>query len=184
MAMMTKLATGMVAVVGILGLFGPVSGARAQEAEIALDKVPKAVMDSAKDKFPGADIKEASTETENGKTVYELEMTHEKKKMDVTFKEDGTLVLVETQFDEKDVPAAVLSAAKDKYPGAKINLVESVKKGPDVKTEVDYYEFHLTTAEKKSVEIEVDNTGKILNTEEKKAGDEKDEKKEKEKDKD
>jgi hypothetical protein len=33
------------------------------------------------------------------------------------------------------------------YPGAKISLVESVKKGPEVKKEADYYEFHLTTSE-------------------------------------
>jgi len=94
-------------------------------------------------------------------------MTHDERNMDVTFQEDGTLVLVETQVPENEVPAAVSNAVKGKYPGAKIKLVESVKKGPKVKKVADYYEFHLTTADKKSAEVEVDPKGKILKTEEK-----------------
>src|SRR5689334_14623356 len=104
--MATRRTSGWAAVVGILGLFGLASGARAQEEEIALDKVPKAVMDSAKAKFPGAKVHEAAKETEDGKTVFELEMTHDEHRMDVTFQEDGTLVLVETRVEEKDVPEA------------------------------------------------------------------------------
>src|SRR5207248_3464617 len=132
-------------------------------------QVPKAVLDSAKAKFPGAEHRDASKETEEGKTVYEIAMTHEGHRMDVTFQENGTLVLVETEVPEAELPAAVLKAAKDKYPGAKVKLAESVKKGPQVKKAVDYYELHLTTADKKSAEVEVDAQGKILNTEEKKA---------------
>jgi uncharacterized membrane protein YkoI len=174
--MTTKRFSGWVVVAGLLVFLGLAPAALAQETEIKLDEVPKAVMDAAKAKFPGADIREASKETENGKTVYELEMKHEGHNMDVTFEENGTLVLVETQVSEDDVPAASMKAVNDKYPGAKINLVESVKKGTEVKKEVDYYEFHLTTSDKKSAEVEVDSDGKILKTEEKKAA-EKDEKK-------
>jgi uncharacterized membrane protein YkoI len=170
-----------VAAAGLLGFFGLPTAAPAQEAQIKLDEVPKAVMDSAKAKFPGAKMREASKETEDGKTVFELSMTLEDRKMDVTFEEDGTLVVVETEVSEKDLPAAVTGAILDKYPGAKIKLAESVKKGPDVKKDVDYYELHLTTADKKSAEVEVDARGKILKTEEKTAK-EKDEDEKKEKD--
>jgi hypothetical protein len=149
--------------------------ARAQEAKIRLDQVPKAVIAATNEKFPGAEHRGAAKETEDGKTVYEMEITHEGHKMDVTFKEDGTLVLVETQLRESDLPGRVLRAVKDKYPGARIRLAESVKKGPQVKEEVDYYELHLTTADKKSAEVEVDSSGKILKTEESQAkGEEKD----------
>ena len=155
--------------VAFVAFFGLCSGAGAQESEIRLDQVPKAVMDAANAKFPGAQIREAAKETEDNKTLYELEMTHKGRNMDVTFQEGGTLVLVETQLNENEVPAAVLESVKSKYAGAKIKLVESVKKGPKMKKEVDYYEFHLTTAEKKSAEVEVDASGKILKTEEKQA---------------
>jgi uncharacterized membrane protein YkoI len=154
------------AAAGVLGWLTLASGARAQEVEIPLDQVPKAVADVAKAKFPGAKWREAAKETEDGKTVYELAITHDSHKMDVTFQPDGTLVLVETEVPEAELPAVATKAVKDKYPGAKIDLAESVKKGPDLKQEVDYYEFHLTTADKKSVELEVDGKGKILKTEE------------------
>ena len=55
-----------------------------------------------------------------------------------------------------------------------------MSKGPELKTQADYYEVHLTTADKKSAEVEVDARGKILKTEEKKANEkEEDEDKEK-----
>jgi uncharacterized membrane protein YkoI len=160
-----------IAVFGLLAGFAFASVAKAQEAEIPVDQVPKAVIDSSRAKFPGARIREAARETEDGKTVFELALTHDGKKMDVTFQENGTLVVVESEVAESEVPAVVLQAVNGKYPGAKIGLVESVKKGPDVKKVADYYEFHLTTKDKKSVEAEVDSRGKILNTEEKKATD-------------
>jgi uncharacterized membrane protein YkoI len=156
----------MMAAAGVFGLFTLVSGARADETDIALDQLPKEVASAAKAKFPGAKWREAAKETEDGKTLYEIAMTHDGHKMDVTFQPDGTLELVETEVPESELPGAVTKGVTDKYPGAKIDLVESVKKGPSVKSEVDYYEFHLTTADKKSVEIEVDGKGKILKTEE------------------
>jgi uncharacterized membrane protein YkoI len=142
------------------------AGARAQEAEIPVSQVPKPVMDSARAKFPGATVREAAKETEDGKTVFELSLTHENHRMDVTFEANGTLVLVETEVPEAELPAVVTRAAREKYPHAKIDLAESVKKGPAVKKDVDYYELHMTTADKKKVEVEVDGTGKVLNTEE------------------
>jgi uncharacterized membrane protein YkoI len=166
--MMTRTLLGWVAALGLLGLFALTDCARAQETKIKLDQVPKAVMDAATAKFPEAKLRGASKETEDGKTVFELEITHENHNMDVTFQENGTLVLVETQLAENEVPAAATKAVQDRYPGAKIDLVESVKKGPELKKEVDYYEFHLTMSDKKSAEVEVDATGKIQKTEEKK----------------
>jgi Putative beta-lactamase-inhibitor-like, PepSY-like len=153
----------------VVALSGFSSVARAQEAEIPLDQVPKAVMDSARAKFPGARIKEAAKETEDGKTEFELEMTHEGHNMDVSFKEDGTLVVVETRVAEKDLPDEVVQAAKDKYPHCKINLAESVKQGPEVKKKADYFELHLTSTDKKSYEVQISPKGKILKTEAKKA---------------
>lgn len=150
------------AALGLMGVLGFTSGAVAQETEIPVKDVPKAVLDSAKAKFPTATIKEASKETEDGKTVYELEMTNEGRGLDATFAEDGTLIVAEAEVKESEVPAAASKAVKDAYPGAKIDLIESVKKGDKVKKEADYYEFHLTTGDKKSVEVEVDAKGKIL----------------------
>jgi uncharacterized membrane protein YkoI len=161
MMMRFVIAVPVVAVLGALAL----PAVRAQEAEIAINQLPKPVADAARAKFPGAQWRGASKETEDGKTFYEIEMTHQGRNMDVTFLPDGTLDLVETEVPEAELPAAVSRPVKDKYPGAKIKLAESVRKGAVLKTEVDYYELHLTTADNKSVEVEVDGTGKILKTE-------------------
>jgi len=163
--MAAKLTGRIVVTTGALGLFLLMTVARADESEIPLNQLPKAVADSAKARFPGAVWKEAAKEEEDGKTSYEVSMTHDGHTLDVTFQPDGTLVLVETVVAEADLPAAVSKAIKGKYPGAKVDLVESVKKGPTVKAAVDYYEFHLTAADKTSVEIEVDGQGKILKSE-------------------
>jgi uncharacterized membrane protein YkoI len=167
--MRTRIVAGVLAFFSLSALAVAV---RADEEEIPRDKVPAPVLAAARDKFPGAQIREASKETEDGQTVFELSFTHEGHKMDVTFRENGTLVLVETVVSENDVPGVVTRAVTDKYPGAKVDLVESVTKGPEVKREADYFEFHLTTADKESAEVEVDARGKILKTEQKTGKDE------------
>ena len=148
-----------------LGLSPLTPAARSDEEEIPLDGLPKAVSDAAKAKFPGARWREAAQEDEDGRTVSEVAMTHEGRRMDVAFRPDGALVLVETEAPEADLPGAVREVVRGKYPGAKIGLVESVKKGPELKGEVDFYELHLETEAGESVEIESDGSGKILETE-------------------
>ena len=78
-------------------------------------------MNSAKARFPGAKIKGASRETEEGKPpVFELTMMHRRHNVDVIFKVDGTVVLVETDVPAKEVPKAVLRAVEQSYPGATV----------------------------------------------------------------
>jgi hypothetical protein len=164
--MRTMTVAGLLAV-AVLGL---ASGTRAQGGEIPLDRVPRAVMDSAKARFPGAEIKGASEETEDGKPpVYALEMKHHRRDVDVTFKPDGTVVQVETAVPAKELPKVVLRAVQHRYPGARFNGAELVKKGPEVKTKADYYEFYLMTADEKPALVQVDPNGKVLKPEEKPA---------------
>src|SRR5258708_9416390 len=73
--MRTKRGMRSLTVAGLLAVLGLASGTRAQEEKIPLDRVPEAVMNSAKARFPGAEIKGASEETEDGKPpVFALEM--------------------------------------------------------------------------------------------------------------
>jgi hypothetical protein len=163
-------------VAGLLAVLGLASGTRAQEGEIPLDRVPKAVMNSAKAKFPGAEIKVASEETEDGETVFALAMKHHRHDVDVTFKVDGTVILVETTVPEKELPKVLLRAVEHWYPGANIRGADSVKKGPDVKKKADYYEFYLMTADQKPALVKVDPKGKVLKPEVKTAAKKRDKK--------
>ena len=73
---MRQRCAGWAATAGFLAAIGLGSSARAQETEIAIKDVPRAVMDSAKAKFPGAKMREASKETD----YYEFHLTTVDKK--------------------------------------------------------------------------------------------------------
>lgn len=143
---------------GLLAL--PADG-RADEEKVPLEKVPAAVIKAVKDKFPGAKIKEAEKEEEDGQTLYELELTYEGHKYDVTAKADGTITEIEKQIKPADLPQAVSQALKAKYPKAEIEKAEEVTKGAK-KT----YEVIVVTAAKQTLEVVLDHSGKILEEEE------------------
>jgi hypothetical protein len=147
---------------GLLAVLGLASVARAEDGVIPLDRVPKAVMNAAKAKFPGAKIQQASEETEDGTTVYSLEMKHQRHDLDVTFKGDGTVVLAETAVPKKELPKVVLRAVAQQYPGASLRHAGAVRKGPEVKKTADYYEFYLVSADNRPRMVKVDPKGKVL----------------------
>jgi hypothetical protein len=151
--------------VAVFVLAAPV---RAEEEKVPLDKVPKAVLEAAKKRFPKAEVVGASKEKDKDKTVYEIEMKLDGKTIDVTLTEAGAITTIEQQIDAKDLPKAVSEALDKKYPKATYKIIESVTKVKDGKETLEYYEAHLVTAEKKEIEVEILPDGKIKNEEEKK----------------
>jgi hypothetical protein len=160
--MMTKCGMRSLTVAGFLAVLGLAPVTRAQDEVIAVDRVPKAVMNAAKAKFPGAKIQKASEETEDGTKVYSLEMKHKSHDLDVTFKGDGTVVLAETAVPKKELPKVVLRAVAQQYPGASLRHAGEVRKGPQVKKTADYYQFYLVSADNKPRMLKVDPKGKVL----------------------
>ena len=161
--MRSRLVARFMTVAGFMTVLGLASGSRAQEEGIPLDRVPKAVMKSAKATFPGAKIKVASAETEDGKPpAYVLEMMHHRHNVEVTFKVDGTVILVETDVPVKEWPKVVRRAVEHQYPGATVRAAKSVKNGPEVKKGADYYRIYLLTVDEKPAVVKVDPNGKVL----------------------
>jgi uncharacterized membrane protein YkoI len=149
-----------VALVGVVVL---ATGAWADEEKIPLDKVPKAVLDAVKAKFPDVKLSEASKEKEDGKTIYELAFTYKDYKYEVELEEDGTFVAIDKQIEAKGLPKEVAKALEEKYPKAIYKIIEEVTK----KDKIAYYEVELVTADKKGIEVEIDPSGKILKEEKK-----------------
>jgi uncharacterized membrane protein YkoI len=146
--------------IAALGLIVVATSARAGDEKVALDQVPKPVMDTAKTKYPGAQITAAVKEVEDGKTTYELTLKYKGDSIDLVIKPDGTLVAIEKLLDAKDLPKPVTAAINAKYPGA------SIKKAEELTQEgVVSYEVSITTADKKSVGLTLDPQGKILEVE-------------------
>jgi uncharacterized membrane protein YkoI len=127
------------------------------EEKVPLDKVPKAVLDTVKARFPGAELKGASKEDENGKIEYEIALNYKDHTYDVIVAPDGKLIAIEKTIAAKDLPMPVAAAVEAKYPKATIKLAEEITKDNKVT-----YEVHIVTAQNQSVEVVLDLTGKIL----------------------
>jgi uncharacterized membrane protein YkoI len=149
--------------VAVLALVGLAGVAWAEEKKIPLNKVPKAVLDAVKAKFPGAKLTGASTETENNKVIYEVAFTYKDHKYEVECTPDGGFVAIDKQLDVKELPKEVAQTLKTKYPKAKYDVIEEVTK----KDKIEYYEVELTTADKKKIEVLIDPAGKVLKEEKK-----------------
>ena len=163
--MRTLLSRLSVAVVASVLVFGLV--AQADEEKVPLDKVPKAVLDAVKAKFPNAEMKGASKETENGKTLFEVTIKNKGQNIDVELTADGSLLAIEAEIAAKDLPKKVAAALEAKYPKATYKKAEEITKFDKGTAKPMYYEVVLVTADKKTFEVEVAADGKIMNEESK-----------------
>jgi hypothetical protein len=142
-----------------------VGGLRADEDKVPLDKLPKAVKDSVKKRFPKAVFVEATKETEDGETEYAVTIKVGQTKIDVTLTPDGTITLIERMITAKDLPKKVMDTLKSRYPRAMIKTIAEVIDVNDGKETLDYYEVVLVTAARKTLEIEISADGTIKTTE-------------------
>jgi hypothetical protein len=138
-----------------------VAHVRADEEKVPLDKLPKAVKEAVKKRFPKVEMTGASKEKDGDKVVYEVSLKKDGKAIDVTVTEAGAITLIEQQLDFKDLPKAVAKTFEEKYPNAKYEIVESVTKVAEGKETLEYYEAKLVAADKKKWEVEVLPDGKL-----------------------
>jgi hypothetical protein len=148
------------------------------EQKVPLDKVPKAVMDSVKARFPDAKLIGASSEKTGDKLVYEVELEFKGKHHDVTVETDGKIVTIEREIAFKELPKVVQKTLNKAHPKAVFKIIEEVIHVKDGKEKLEYYEAHIEGADKKEVEVIVLPDGKIkAPAQEEKKGEEKKEKK-------
>jgi Putative beta-lactamase-inhibitor-like, PepSY-like len=148
----------------VVGLVLLASAARAGD-KVPLDKVPKAVTDAIKGRFPDAEVTSVEKETEDGAVVYDVELKHKGIKHEMDIKEDGTILEIENEIPAKNLPEAVTKALDAKYPKATIKEVMEVNKVSGKDEKLDHYEVTLETAEKKSIEVTVSLDGKTIKEE-------------------
>jgi uncharacterized membrane protein YkoI len=156
------------------GLFGSIvafflacAPARADEEKVALDKVPRPILDAVKARFEGAEVTGAGKETEDGKPVFEITIKHKGQNIDVTLSPEGEILVIEKEIAASDLPRAVSRAMEEKYPKATYKIVEQIVKVEKKKEKLADYEVQLVTEDRKGLEVEVTPEGKILNEEKK-----------------
>lgn len=139
-------------------------GAQVGEKKVDLDKVPKAVMDAVKAKYPEAKLLGASTEKDGDKVVFEISLEYKNHHHDVTLETDGKIVSIERTIPFKDLPKAVAAAVKAKYPKATPKITEELYKGDGT---LHGYEVLLEISPTSGVELVLDLQGKITKEEKK-----------------
>jgi hypothetical protein len=163
---MNRLGRVVVGSIALIVVFALGIEARAQEKKITKKDVPQAVISAFEKAYPNAKVKGYSTETEEGKTYFEVESYQGKLTLDVSYLSDGTVAEIEEGVTAGSLPDAVKAAVKSNYPKGKIAKAEKKTVGTSVT-----YELKVTSG-KTSAGVEVDPSGKILKKS--KSGDEKD----------
>jgi uncharacterized membrane protein YkoI len=99
--------------------------------QIAVSQLPPAVVKTLKDRWPRAQIKKAQEIIKGGAVSYELEMTisRQGKPMTIEVTLDSTGKVTnwenpETRLALSELPAKVLAAAKERFPGAELLKAE------------------------------------------------------------
>ena len=136
--------------------------ARADEKNVPLAQVPREVREAVHNRFPGAQLTTIEKETENGAVVYDVELKHKGHKYEMDIKADGTILEIEKQVAERDLPRTAIRALKARYPGARIKEIMEVNKVKGKQETPKHYEVVLVTAEKKQLEVEVALDGRWI----------------------
>jgi hypothetical protein len=151
---------GVVAVVGVL----LAAGAWADEEKVEPDKLPKAVVDAIKAKYPGAKIVAAEKETEGDKTSYEVVIEDKDRSIQLVVTPQGKIVGVEQGIPAKDLPKAVVEAVEKKYPKGTILDAEEVTRD-DKTTYAVFLETDVKIEkDKQSVLLRLTAEGKVTET--------------------
>lgn len=125
-------------------------GAKAYKITVQL---PASVTAAFKQAYPKATIRGTAKETENGKTVYEVESVENGKARDLMYAADGAVLEIEEEMNPADLPAPVTASLEKLYPRATVAVAEKLTKGTEIQ-----YELQITGAAKKSVSFKPDGT--------------------------
>jgi hypothetical protein len=131
--------------------------ASAQERKLTRSQLPPAVQRWADEQTKAATVRGYSTEKDEGRTVYEVEMTVGGRNRDVTLDSTGAVLEVEEQVPFDSLPETVRAGLKQAAGAGQITNVESLTKRGTLVA----YEAHVRTGDKRS-EIQVGPDGKPL----------------------
>ncbi len=129
----------------------------AQEKKIERKDLPPAIEKTVAEQSKGATIKGFSTEVENGKKLYEVELTVNGHGKDISVDEQGNVVEIEEEVTMDSLPAAVKDGLTKAAGKGTITKVESLSK----RGKLVAYEAAVKTGTKKS-EVQVGPDGKKL----------------------
>ena len=133
------------------------SVAVAQEKKLKREQLPPAVEKTVAKESQGATINGFATEVENGKRLYEVELTVDGLSKDISMDRNGNIVEVEAEVKLDSLPTAVQEGLRKAAGAGTIGKIESLTK----RGKLVAYEAHVKTGTKRS-EIQVGPNGEKL----------------------
>ena len=149
------------AVLSLIGGLAILTSAQAQEKKIKREDLPPAVEKTVAAQSQGATIKGFSTEVEEGKTLYEVELTVNGHGKDISMDKEGKIVEVEEEVAMDLLPAEVKAGLTKAAGSGTIAKVESLTKAGKLVA----YEADVKNGSKHS-EVQVGPNGNKLAHEE------------------
>jgi len=129
----------------------------AQEKKLQRSELPPAVQKTVDEQSKGATVKGFSTEVEDGKKIYEVQLTVNGHGKDVSIDAQGHVLEIEEETSLESLPAAVRDGLTKAAGKGTIRKVESLTKNGKLVA----YEAAVKTGTKNS-EVQVDPDGKKL----------------------
>lgn len=142
-------------------LASALNSAQAQEKKINRSELPAVVEKTVEAQAAGASLRGFSKETENGRVLYEAELTMNGHSKDILIDETGKVVEVEEQVDIDALSPSVRNALLTKAGTGKIVKVETLTKNHTLVA----FEAQVRTSGKR-LEIQVGPNGEALSHEE------------------
>jgi hypothetical protein len=130
--------------------------AQAQEKKIDVKDLPAAVTAAFQKSYPKAAVTGASTEVENGKTMFEIESREGTINRDLLYTDNGEVFEIEENVTPEALPAGVKSSLEKQFTKYKLVKGEKVTRGAKVA-----YELKLKSG-KKMFSVLVDDSAKIV----------------------
>ena len=130
--------------------------ADSKEQKVTLEQLPAAVQTAVKEQSKGATVKGFAIENENGKKLYEAELTVNGHAKDISFDARGAIVSVEEETTLDKIPAPARAALEKAAGQGKIVIVEVVTEGGKTS-----YEAQINN-DKKTSEVAVDASGRSV----------------------
>jgi len=145
------------------------SALSAEKSEkISPDRLPQKVADAVRERFPGSEMASVERETENGRTVYDVELKQKGRKYEMDIEADGNVLEIEKEIAVADLPDPVRKAVEGKYSGAVVKEAMEVNLVKERQEKPDHYELVLEQAGHKTMEVIVSLDGKRIGKEGKK----------------
>jgi hypothetical protein len=149
------------AVLALITGFAVLTGAQAQEKKIKREDLPPAVEKTVAAQSKDATIKGFSSEVDEGKTLYEVELTVNGHGKDISMDKEGKIIEVEEEVAMDSLPPEVNAGLTKAAGSGTITKVESLVKGGKLVA----YEADVKNGPKRS-EVQVGPNGNKLAHEE------------------